>query len=296
MTTPSISVVIPTYNYAHFLPSALESVLGQTMATAEVIVVDDGSTDQTPRVLEGYADRVHVVRRANGGLAAARNSGAAVAAGEWLAFLDSDDEWLPPKLERQMTRAATDPEVALVHCGAQEIDATGRVLRERLDGMEGLVADEMVLFRRTVVLLAGSTMVVRRAVFEAVGGFDDRMRHSEDWDFCYRVGLQHKIAFVPEPLVRYRIHGTNMHKNVAAMESAMLFAFGKAFAAAPPTIRRLRRRAYGRLHTVLAGSYFNARQYGRFLRHAALGLALSPENLPHFLGYPLRCLKGIDRA
>lgn len=291
MPPASVSVIVPTFNYAHFLPAALDSVFAQTLPPREVVVVDDGSTDATPQVLARYEGRIRAVRKENGGLAAARNSGAQMASGELLAFLDSDDLWLPPKLERQVALLASEPQLGLVHCGAQEVDAEGRVLRERLDGMAGWVAREMLLFRRTVVLLAGSTILVPRRVFEAAGGFDARLPHSEDWDFCYRVALRHPIGFVNEPLVQYRLHGGNMHRNVSAMERAMLLAYAKAFEAAAPEIRGLRRRAYGNLHTVLAGSYFGTGRYGAFLRHAAVGLLLTPENLPRFLGFPLRRLR-----
>jgi glycosyltransferase involved in cell wall biosynthesis len=289
---PSVSVVIPTYNYAQFLSIAIDSALAQTCVPLEVIVVDDGSTDETPRVLERYRGQIQVIRKSNGGLAAARNSGVAASRGQWIAFLDSDDCWLPEKLDRQLARAALDSNVGLVHCGALEVDSEGQVVRERLDGLEGAVAAEMLLFRRTVVLLAGSTMIVRRNVFDEVGGFDEHLRHSEDWDFCYRVALGHKIAFVKQALVRYRLHATNMHKNVAAMEAAMMSAYQKAFSNAPPELRRLRRRAYGRLHTVLAGSYFARGELSRFLRHALMGVFLTPENLSRFLMYPVRRLIG----
>ena len=106
----TVSVVVPAYNYARYLPKAIDSALGQTHPPLEVIVVDDGSTDDTPRVLAAYADRIRVIRQANQGAGAARNAGIAAARGEYVAFLDSDDLWHPRKLELQLARFASDPE------------------------------------------------------------------------------------------------------------------------------------------------------------------------------------------
>jgi glycosyltransferase involved in cell wall biosynthesis len=285
-----VSVIIPSYNYAQFLPSAVESALAQTRAAHEIIVVDDGSTDDTPQVLARYGQRIRALQQPNQGLSAARNSGAQMASGELLAFLDSDDTWLPTKLERQVARVEADPAVGLVHCGVSEVDRAGDVIRRRLDGMEGPVAYEMLLFRRSV-LMPPSTFLVPRKVFVETGGFDTQLNHSEDWDFGFRVASRHRVAFVAEALVNYRLHGGNMHRNVNNMARAMLFAYAKAFREPSSEVARLRRRAYGNLHAVLAGSFFSAGQYGPFLKHATLSLVRTPENAGRFLGYPIRWLR-----
>src|SRR5436190_9018266 len=118
----TVSVVIPTYNYARYLGAAIDSALQQTHAPLEVIVVDDGSTDDTPRLLDGYGDRIRVIRQKNSGVAAARNAGVREARGELIAFLDSDDLWKPRKLELQIARFEADPGLGLVHCGAETLD------------------------------------------------------------------------------------------------------------------------------------------------------------------------------
>src|SRR5690348_12724766 len=106
---PPISVIIPTYNHARFLAAAIDSALSQTLKPTEVIVVDDGSTDETSSVLEAFGDKVRVIRQKNHGVAGARNRGAEMAAGEYLAFLDADDVWLPRKLEMQVSRFQAEP-------------------------------------------------------------------------------------------------------------------------------------------------------------------------------------------
>lgn len=283
----TVSVVIPTYNLARFLGQAIESVLAQTLRASEVIVVDDGSTDNTPAILEAYTNRVRAVHQKNQGVAAARNAGAALSTGGSLAFLDADDVWLPRKIERQVGRFLSEPDLGLVHCGIEEIDANGQRLNQKVDGMEGSVADELLLFRRPVILGGGSGAMIPRRVFEEVGGFDTALSTSADWDLYYRIARRYQVGFVGEVLLQYRLHGSNMHSNIRAMERDMLHAYSKAFSegGAP---RRLRRCAYGKLHSVLAGSFFSAGQYGGFVEHALKSLFLTPENIGHFVAYPLR--------
>lgn len=286
--TTMISVIIPTYNHARFLAQAIESALAQTLPPVELIVVDDGSTDETAQVLARYAGRIRVIRQQNSGVAAARNAGAALAAGDYLAFLDADDVWLPRKLERQMARLRAEPELGLVHCGVEEIDEAGQRRGYRRDGLEGWLFEEFLLFRRSILLGGGSGALMPRAVFQAAGGFDERLSTSADWDLYCRIAARHCIGFVPEALLRYRLHGGNMHTNFQAMEHDMLLAFAKAYRGATTEQRRLRRRGYGNLHTVLAGAFFSVGAYHKFALHAVKGLLLTPHNIIRYLEYPLR--------
>jgi glycosyltransferase involved in cell wall biosynthesis len=285
----NISVVIPTYNQSRFLPYAVESALAQTLPPAEIIVVDDGSTDDTPTTLRRWLNRIRVLRQPNRGVAAARNAGAAAAAGELLAFLDSDDAWLPAKLERQEARFRKDPGLGLVHCGCEEVDGEGRPLRTRIDGLAGCVRDELLLLRRPVILGGGSGLVVPRSVFDALGGFDESLSTSADWDLCYRIARRHPVGFVHEVLLQYRIHASNMHANVALTRSDMLAAFAKAFA--DPDVRLLRRAAYGGLHSMLAASFFQAGALGDGLRHTLQTAYFLPSRLGYFAAFPVRYLR-----
>jgi len=254
---------------------------------AEVIVVDDGSTDGSRDRAMAFRERVRVIPQANQGVAAARNRGALEASAPYLAFLDADDLWLPAKLERQLHCFDGEPGLGLVHCGVEEIEEDGHSLGYRLDGRDGEVWREMLLFE-PAVLGGGSGVLIPRSIFEQSGGFDRRLSTSADWDLYFRIAARHAVGFVPEVLVRYRIHGGNMHTNLAAMEHDMLLAYEKAFAEGGPPLQPLRRRAYGRLHAVLAGSFFSQGEYGGFVRHAARALALSPANAGRFLRYPWR--------
>lgn len=285
----TISVVIPTYNYARYLPEAIDSVLAQTYAPLEVIVVDDGSTDGTPEVLAAYGAKIRSIRQENQGVAAARNTGVSAARGEYIALLDSDDVWLPRKLELQMPRFEATPSLGFVHCGAETFDGE-RTLDVHVEGMEGWVGEAILRLDRVVIPVPGSGTVIPKRVIEEVGGFDVRLPPSDDWDLCYRIAARYPIAFVPEVLVRYRLHGGGIHLNIPKMENAMLLSLGKAFDSPDPVVQRLRRHTYGRLHRILAGCYFQQRQLRDFARHVVKSLRYDPTNIAYFAKYPLRVI------
>ncbi|HQU91579.1 MAG TPA: glycosyltransferase family A protein [Pyrinomonadaceae bacterium] len=289
----TVSVVIPTYNYGRFIGEAVESVLAQTLLPVEVIVVDDGSTDETEGVVGSFAERgVRYVRQENAGVCAARNRGVAESSGELIAFLDADDIWEPTKLERQVAKFVEDPEVGLVHCGMREFDSqTSETITLHLDGGEDGVAENLLLWDGPVVVGPGGTIVVRRKAFEDVGGFDPRMKVGEDWDFCYRVARKYKVGFVAEPLVNYRSHGAAAHHNVDNMERGMAIFYEKAFDTEDADVLALKDRALGNYHKVMSGSYFQAGRFGKFASHAVRSIVHRPANIGYFLSYPLRRLK-----
>ncbi len=285
-----VSVIIPNYNYARFLPAAVESVLAQTYTNVEVIVVDDGSTDDSLAVLSRYNDNIRLVEQENAGVCIARNRGVKESSGELVAFLDADDVWLPEKLEKQIEAYGSDPNTGLIHVGVQDIDAEGGLLEHHVNGLSGWVADEILMFRGPVILGGGSGFMVPKELFHKAGGFDPQLSTSADWDFCYRVSRLAKTKFIADILLKYRLHGANMHGNIPRMELEMLLAFEKAFAEDDAEVQRLRRRAYGNLHRVLAGSYLHAGDYGQFLRHSVKSLVHRPAGIAYFAAYPFRRL------
>ena len=286
----TVSVIMPTFNHARYLRAAIDSALAQTHPPHEVIVVDDGSTDATPAILSEYGDRIRAMRQPNAGVAAARNAGLATASGDYVAFLDSDDVWAPDKLERQLALFAANPALGLVHCGVERMDANGSRLSVSLDGLDGWVAEEMLRLDRDVFSGPGSCTMVPKRIADEAGGFDPRLPVSEDWDFCYRVAARYPVGYVRAPLVRYRIHPAGIHLNIGRMERGMALVLEKAFASGDPAgpRPRLRRHAYGRLHRILAGCYFERREGRAFAAHALKSLRYDVRNIRYFAGYPWR--------
>jgi glycosyltransferase involved in cell wall biosynthesis len=206
-----VSVVIPAYNAEAFVGHAIESVLGQTYAHLELIVVDDGSTDGTAAVARSYADpRLRVIEKPNGGAAAARNAAIADSSGPLLAFLDADDYWYPTKLEVQVAELARRPELVAVACRVHYVSSTGRVLGA-MGGAVGPKEQQAVAEGRLGPFHVSSGTLFRREAIEAAGGFDPHLtglRPSmvEDRGLIAEVATFGPIDCVPDVLAAYRIH------------------------------------------------------------------------------------------
>lgn len=195
---PLVSVVIPTYNRVSVLERAIRSVLGQTFRDFELVVVDDGSTDATPELLARFDGKLRPVFQENRGVAAARNTGIGLSRGELLAFLDSDDEWLPHKLERQV--ALFDPTRKAFVCHTDEIwlRQGKRVLQKPTHRKQGGRFFERALER---CLISPSSVMISRSLLDDVGWFDEELPAAEDYDLWLRVTAFHAVDFVPEQLV-----------------------------------------------------------------------------------------------
>jgi glycosyltransferase involved in cell wall biosynthesis len=239
---PLVSVVIPTYNYGHVVTEAVESALAQTYPAVEVIVVDDGSTDDTRERLAPYGDRIRYIHQANAGLSAARNTGIRAARGEFIALLDSDDAFHPRKLELQMRYLAERPDVVLVGTRSTT-DPDHRYPTPP----EPVPAREIPLDRLVITShFPPSSVVIRRACIDSVGLFDVNLRSTEDRDFWIRVGARFGVAVLDAPLTWYRLHPGSMSRNAEKMAYYDRMVLDKAFAMPELRGRRLlRRKALG---------------------------------------------------
>jgi glycosyltransferase involved in cell wall biosynthesis len=204
---PTVSVVIPAYNSAHLLPDAVRSVLGQTRPPDEVIVVDDGSTDDTPSVLAEFGNRLRIVAHAeNRGLPAARNTGIRAATGSLIALLDADDAWLPRMVEKQVEEFARHPDLGLCFTALQDCDAAlrphGKAWPKRRRSAEW-VFEELYLH---AFPMPPSTVFVRRAVFDQAGYFDESMIKKQDIECWLRIAMLFKVSCINEPLCLRRLH------------------------------------------------------------------------------------------
>ena len=196
-----VSVIIPSYNRWPMLGEAVDSVLAQTVREYELIVVDDGSTDETPRRLRDYGARLTMLSQSRRGVAAARNLGARQASGRYLAFLDSDDTWQPVKLERQLAFMERNPEVEI--CQTDEIWVRNGV---RVNPRHRHRKPSGDIFRASLdlCLVSPSAVMMRRGLFERVGGFDESFPVCEDYDLWLRIAKDTEVSLIPEALVTKR--------------------------------------------------------------------------------------------
>lgn len=234
---PSVSVIIPAYNRARWLPETVESVLNQTCRPLEVIIVDDGSTDDTEAVCARFPEPVRYLKQANAGVAAARNFGVRHSRGDWIAFGDSDDVWEPTKLAAQLAALEAHPEARWSVTDCTVIDLEGNPLPEPqgftrvfpVFGELGVAPEELfakflrrgstdtspkrhviysgdafaLLFHGNVCL--PSSVLMRRSLVDAVGGFDERFRVAEETEYCHRLAFVSPVVVVMSPLVKYRV-------------------------------------------------------------------------------------------
>ncbi len=211
---PRVSAVISAYNCTKFLADAIISVLNQSWPVAEIVVVDDGSTDDTAAVVQSFArDGVRYAYQKNQGSGAARNRGIQETSGEFIAFLDCDDIWLPTKTELQVNYLLAHPEMGLVGCNGWWWDLN---TDEWFVQPRGLAPDKPKVQEIFVQNFVGnpSATLIRRTVLAHVGGFDPRLRWGVDWELWMRIIPQFEIGFISEPLLIYRWHRENVsHEN-----------------------------------------------------------------------------------
>lgn len=223
-----ISVVIPAYNYAHFLERAIDSVLAQDHPRVEIIVVDDGSTDNTREVVTRYGDRVRYVHQQNAGLSAARNTGMRMARHEWIALLDADDEFMPGMLRRLAETLADLPaEFGLAACDCRHMGSEGGYIQKKyLTGAEPQeVLTKDILVRNRFV---ADAVLFRRDLALHAGGFDTTLHSSEDRDMWIHLSRHCRLYKIAEPLVRVRVHGGSMSRQAERMRVNMTRVLRKA--------------------------------------------------------------------
>lgn len=279
MSAPLVSIAICTYNSSRYIDETLESVFAQTVQDFELIVVDDGSTDGTPDHIERrYADpRLRLVRQRNQTLRVARPAAVARARGEFLAFLDHDDVWLPDKLQRQLAAARTHVDAALVFSDCLIVDASGASIGRisdqfdfeaiDLDGCAGYLE----LLRRGC-FVAYSTAFARTAAVRRAGGFDARYQYVSDYELWLRLARRAPVHCVREPLAKYRVHATQFtqqHCDVTLREHEALLRPIQTSASCPADVQAaLAAMLFGQ-HRVVFRQLVRQRRYGAAARAAA---------------------------
>ena len=221
----TISTIIPTYNAERFLRETIDSVLAQTHRTQEIIVIDDGSTDTTSDILAEYSGKIRILKQKNAGSASACNLGAKEASGQYLAFIDADDVWLPQKLEVQLNQCSqfkmsySDSTHFGEGCYIEVVKSkvspqySGRILKKLLLGN----------------FITASSVVIDRELFLRHGGFDESYECLQDWALWLKIAAETEIGWVSEPLVKYRIHGQAKSRKVARTLPAHLRVLSEAF-------------------------------------------------------------------
>ncbi|MBD3426570.1 MAG: glycosyltransferase [Candidatus Omnitrophica bacterium] len=286
-----VSVIIPAYNKADLTVRTVESVLAQTYVNIEIIVVDDGSTDDTKDRLSPYLGRIRYEYKDNGGACSARNLGISLAEGEYVGLLDCDDLYLPDKIERSVMSLEEDPGAGFVHTSSLFIDDDDNTVgRFSVKGRkEGWITKDLILRN----FICNSTVVARRICFDEVGLFDETIFIPADWDMWLRLSERYRAKYIDEPLTKHRNPESYTRKNLDESLSSGITVLKKAFER-NPHLKDLRPKAYSALH------YRQARYYGRIGDDSGMEeqilLALKQDryNFKAVCMYlALKCVKGI---
>ncbi len=254
---PTISVIIPAYNAERTILETIESVQNQTIFDFEIIVINDGSNDQTLNLLQSIQDeRLKIFSYENGGLSVARNRGISHATGEFIAFLDADDLWTPDKLELQLAALQQHPEAGVAYSWTYFM----------YEQEEYSYADESSFFEGNVYpdllvrnfLHNGSNPLIRRKAVESVGEFDPACAGSADWDYWLRLAPDWPFVLVPKTQIFYRQSSGSMSYKVEVMEEAAMIVIEKAYQVAPPELHYLKNQSLADIYR------YGAQQYIRF--------------------------------
>ncbi len=281
MSPGHVSVIVPMFNAARYLRETVESVISQTYADWDLLMVDDGSTDDTPVVAQTFlADsRIRCVRLEKSGVSIARNTGFARTAGSFAAFLDADDVWLPTNLALKVDYLQKHPDVGFVHGDLEVIDdasrRTGRVHR----GREGQILDTLLLWDGDNVPTP-SNVLFRRSLLEQHGLFDPAFSTAADQELYFRLASHTRVGRIPQVVALYRVHPDAMHLKVDLMERDHIAVYRKATELRLFKSPWFRRRCLSNLYLILAGSWWHeGKRKPRALRFLVRSAVTYPPNL-----------------
>lgn len=255
---PKVSVIIPTYNRSKYLCEAIDSVLAQTYKDFEIIVIDDGSTDDTRNVLnERYDGRIQYLYQANQGYSVAANKGIEASVGEYIAILGDDDLWLPEKLERQVRQFDDHPEFGFVGSESLVINGQGLATDHYKRGQGNVDTFESLY---EMPFIPALTVVIRRRCLDEVGYFDPQLPNAQDYDLWLRLAKRYRFCYMDMPLAKYRLHGSNLSRNIDQRIKDHVMVVNKPEIAGDFSFMKRRIRT-AKVYYQFAGYYVAAKQF-----------------------------------
>lgn len=296
MMKPDVSVLLPAYNGAKYIGQAIDSALAQTLVPFEIIVVDDGSTDDTESIVKHYGSRVRYIRQGNKGTSGAYNTGIAAASGEFIAFLEQDDIWSPEKNAMQIAAFEGNAGLGMVFSPVELLREAGASKCTDIDVQEGegryAFADFFVRNR----VLNCSTVMIRSDVLRHIGGFREHLKLAFDYDLWLRIAAKYGVQCLGTPLATYRIHGNNQSRDdhdLLAAESSLNILL--SWTDNPPALKeiegRVVRERISQLHRTVAWEHAQLGHRDAEMRHLWASARANPLKLDHWREYFWRRLE-----
>ena len=293
MQEVKVSVVIPSYNSARYVVTAVESVLGQTFRDYEILVVDDGSTDDTKEVLSKYGESIRYLYKPNGGVSSARNYGIEKARGKYVALLDADDFWMPEKLAKQIAVLEADENIGLCYASTEKVDENMQTVIGYIEADSYEDYCEALLLNLNIVAGSCSSAIVRRDVAQQTNGFDAEFSTCADWEYWLRLSLLTKFAPVSEYLVKYRVVAGSMSSDPFVSKRDTEGVLKKFFALTnlPEKYKKLEKKSLSNNLMVVSGEFLHNGKIVESLSCMWKSLRLYPQNILRPLGMPIRLAK-----
>ncbi len=275
-----VSVIIPTFNRRDYITIAIDSVLAQTFKGYEIVVVDDGSSDDTKEVLKPYQEAIRYFYQENRGISGARNRGIRESRGEYIALLDSDDYWLPEKLERQVDRIREEPECGMVATRCSSIAPDGTFRKKNRPGKSGWILND--IFKANFIRT--SSALITRKCFDTVGLFDESLPEGEEYDLWLRIAKQFPIAFINQPLTVYTDNPRGVSTDSLAGRLVRLKVLEKEYLkeSIPPQLYRKR---MSRNYHYVGRHYFKRGNKSEGTRYLRKAFSLDPLYLKNLFYY-----------
>lgn len=266
-----ISVIIPAYNASEFIEETIDSVISQSFKDWELIIVNDGSKDNSVEVIKNKIrdhQNMSLINKKNGGVSSARNLGFEHARGEFLAFLDADDIWSEDFLQCGIDSLSKNSDAGLVYTDLIIIDEKNISSNQVKKGKSGEILDDLLLWEDHVIS-PPSGMIVRRSVINRVGQFDEQLSNNADQDFYMRVSAKYPIERIDRPLLRYRVHDNNMHSNIKVLERDSLLTYKKAKERRAFKTPSFRRRCFANMYLLLSINYLkHEKNFVKFIKYS----------------------------
>jgi glycosyltransferase involved in cell wall biosynthesis len=283
--TPLVSVIVPAWNAARFIADTIRSVQQQTYTNWELIIVNDGSTDDTAKIIAGLNDpRIQLINQANAGVSAARNHGISAAKGELIAFLDADDLFDPKNLEEKVNLFFTRPEIDFVFSDCLLADENGTITGPAPKGKAEKLLENILLWNGEVIPAPCSNLVVRSKCFDEGVRFDAEFSTAADQDLTLQLCGRYNGFYLAKTLVIYRVLGNSMSRNIAVMEKDHIGVYRKAARNGLFASPGFRRRCFSNLYLILAGSWWvNGGNKKRGLYFLLKSFFTWPRQLPNIL-------------
>ncbi len=283
--TKLVSIIIPAYNAEQFIDSTIRSVISQTYTHWELIVIDDGSMDDTKIIVEkliNFNNQIKYISQKNSGVSSARNNGIKHANGVYLAFLDADDLWRSTNLEEKVKHLNAHQNVGLVHAPMEIVNQNSQSQGEILSSKSGFILNDLLLWKTN--LPSPSSILVRRSVVDTIGNFDENLSTAADQDFYFRVSSKFEIGMIEKVLGCYRVHLNNMSKNIDLFEKDHIKVYRKASALGLFKNFIFKSKCFSNMYLIMSGSwYVNANNKSRALYFGCLSILVYPPNLFKFV-------------